>query len=362
MKTEIVTSLQGQCRQASLIQEATKTRDDSVADLPAKEEESGTNIDTSAPVTEMSSSETHENDIVETFHECSDMEELVSQWQGQPEDIKDDRKTEIVQSADISQGKEENVMPEESEDVYHDVEDQISETATVELRSKNTGAQKCGTIEKKKRESSFFDDVSLPSSPHESAGGFSFDDVLKANLEYLSDDDDLFGPDLFPKSNNTTAKVEEKVNHLPALETKVKPEQLIDTKHEVDAEPETRLSADGKTAKDHVKTSDTVHTSVESSKSTLGRDGASSESICKVSNSAKFWETKLTTMHRDKTVAGTGENVNIDLNSIENIQKTKLLWEEKQTGSPPSEEAEVRPSEFSDDRLTASIRQTKMQV
>ena len=120
--------------------------------------------------------------------------------------------------------------------------------------------------------------------------GFSFDDILKANLDILSSDDDL---DVDLSSSRDT----DSVFTLASLAT---------------AQPEAE--------------------------------------VC-VTSSAKFWNEKLTRVERDKT----SETPDLGASMLENIQKTKLRWEELacHNGSSPASGSESR-DESETETLTSS--------
>ena len=154
--------------------------------------------------------------------------------------------------------------------------------------------------------------VERSSSLHESptvapAQGFSFDDILKANLDFLSSDDDL-------EVDLNTSRDTDSLFTLSSLTSNTIPGQS--NKPEVAAD------------------------------------------VC-VTSSAKFWNEKLTRVERDKT----SETPDLDTSLIENIQKTKLKWEELAcvngstpvSGSGSRDESETETLTSSPLKMTSSV-------
>lgn len=198
-----------------------------------------------------------------------------------------------------------------------------------------------GEHDKSNVEDSNIDDLSLPSSPVRDSGfGFSFDDILKANLEYLSDEDDLF------QDNNYIVKQEV----------------------EYDSHDGESPSLEENESEDNVSTSE-VNNDVNSDSGSESEPKAEHGNI---QDATKFWEDRFTSLARDKCVSDES-HVHLDSESIGNIQKTKLLWEEKveagQNSSSPSsrrrsldgdENQGVHPSDIFEEEIGNNVQQTKL--
>ena len=148
----------------------------------------------------------------------------------------------------------------------------------------------------------------LTIKPANPACGFSFDDILKANLDYLSSDDDL----------------DVDLDRSPPARHVIAPPSAASS------------SSSSSVRKPTTTTSST-------SKSCASPELLSTQTDIDVTSSARLWDEKLSRVARDKV---SEQRAELDDSALMNIQKTKLKWEElaaqQNNGSATGSDAQSR--------------------